>query len=82
MMQIFVRHESICQHQPIRFERSTEKHRITLGEILSLLLNISVQEVLSMEFVNMSHGLMVRIIPIRQLKIQIQFGILMFGVVS
>lgn len=59
MMQIFVRHESICQHQPIRFERSTEKHRITLGEILSLLLNISVQEVLSMgvcEYVTWSHG--------------------------
>lgn len=59
MMQIFVRHESICQHQPIRFERSTEGHRITLGKILSTLFNISEKEVVSMgvcEYATLSHG--------------------------
>lgn len=59
MMQIFVRHESVCQHQPIRFERSTEGHRITLGKILSTLFHISEQEVVSMgvcEYATLSHG--------------------------
>lgn len=59
MMRIFVRHESVCQHQPIRFERSTEGHRITLGKILSTLFNLSEQDVVSMgvcEYATLSHG--------------------------
>lgn len=59
MMQIFVRHESVCQHQPIRFERSTKENRITLGTILSMLFNMNEQNVISMEvceYATLSHG--------------------------
>lgn len=59
MMQMFVRHESVYQHQSIRFERSTKENRITLGTILSKLFNMNEQDVISMgvcEYVTLSHG--------------------------
>ena len=71
MMQMFVRHESVCQHQPIRFERSTKENRITLGTILSMLFNMNEQNVISMEvceYATLSHGSDKNIITIKNQK--------------